>query len=305
MAKAQQVKTRYPGIYRVGDRYEWKIRGDRGMADTIEQARTDKARAEARGPSAASTRGEFGEYARTWIAGYQGRTSRGFTEGSRAGYAETLRLYVIPYFEARNLKPHQIQRQHVKAFIRWMATGPTTAEVKANVGTRRPLAAKTIRKHMAPLKAMFADAVEDGDLPLDTTRVRVNVTGAAAPSDPARPFTAEQLDAVLEAPRTEVEQLLFDTVAATGSRWGETCEWRGKDLATGTNGPVLRIRRAYSDKARDANGKPLGLVKYPKSDTGHRDLPLDPELARRLWRLQRGPEELLFTAPREIGRAHV
>ena len=35
----------------------------------------------------------------------------------------------------------------------------------------------------------------------------------------------------------------------------------------------------------------------PKSDKGRRDLPLATDLARRLWRLQRGPEQLLFTAP--------
>ena len=39
------------------------------------------------------------------------------------------------------------------------------------------------------------------------------------------------------------------------------------------------------------------LVKLPKSDTGRRDIPLEPDLARRLWRLQREPDELLFTAP--------
>ena len=94
------------------------------------------------------------------------------------------------------------------------------------------------------------------------------------------------------------DRLLFDTVAATGPRWGELCEWRGKDLATGPDGPVLRVRRAFSDKARDADGKRVEVVKLPKSEQGRREIPLDPELARRLWRLQRGPDELLFTAPR-------
>ena len=97
--------------------------------------------------------------------------------------------------------------------------------------------------------------------------------------------------------------LLFDTVAATGPRLGEFSEWRGKDLATGPDGPVIRVRRAFTDKARDADGKRVEIVKLPKSDDGRRDIPLDPDLARRLWRLQRGRDDLLFTAARG-GKLH-
>lgn len=299
MAKAKQVKTRYAGIYRVGQRYEWKTRTARGMADTLEEARSTKTRAELNGPVSAAVRGGFADYARTWLAGYQGRTSRGFTEGTRAGYRESLELYAIPFFEARRLKPHHIQRRHVKAFIAWLAAEPTPVERRGTVGLRRPLAPGTIVKHLAPVKAMFADAVEDDDLVVNPANVRINVTSARAPQDDSRPraFTDEQLAAVLAA-ASDQDRLLFDTMSATGSRWGELCEWRGKDLSTGPDGPVLQVRRAYSDKARDANGKRVEIVKLPKSDNGRRDLPLEPDLARRLWRLQRGPDELLFTASR-------
>ena len=299
MAKARLIKTRYPNIYRVGERYEWRGAGHRGTVDTLDEARTAKARAELVGPVPAAVRGGFGDYARTWLAGYQGRTSRGFTEGTRAGYSESLELYAIPFFETRRLKPNQIQRRHVKAFIAWLAATPTAAERRGKVGLRRPLARGTIVKHLAPVKAMFADAVEDDELAVNPANVRVNVTSAEAPKDggEVRAFTDEQLAAVLAAAHTD-DCLLLDTVAVTGARWGEFCEWRGRDLATGPDGPVLRVRRAYSDKARDANGKPLPVIKLPKSDEGRRDIPLDPQLARRLWRLQREPDELLFTAPR-------
>jgi integrase len=145
---------------------------------------------------------------------------------------------------------------------------------------------------------MFADAVENDDLPVNPATVRINLTSPEATDDgdEARAFTDEQLPAVLAAALDD-DRLLFDTVAATGPRWGELCEWRGKDLSTGPDGPLLRVRRAYSDKARDADGKRVAVVKLPKSDKGRRDLPLAPDLARRLWRLQRRPEELLFTAP--------
>jgi integrase len=306
MAKATRVKTRHDGIYQVGDRFEWKYgKQHRGTVDTIDEALDARAKARLAGPSPAAVRGAFDEYARTWLAGYQGRTSRGFTEGSREGYRESLDLYAIPFFEGRRLKPGQIQRRHVKAFIAWLAAEPTAAERAAKTGLHRPLAPRTIVKHLAPLKAMFADAVEDDDLPINPGNVRVNVTARALEHDDdgeARALTDEQLAAVLAAP-LERDQLLIDTVAATGARFGEFCEWQGKDLATGPSGPVLRVRRSFSDKARDADGKRVGLVKLPKSDNGRRDIPLDPELARRLWRLQRRPDELLFTAPRG-GRLH-
>jgi integrase len=207
-------------------------------------------------------------------------------------------LYAIPFFEARRLKPNQIQRRHTKAFVAWLATSPTAAERREKVGLRRPLSPRTIAKHLAPVKAMFSDAVEDDQLTSNPAKVRVNVTSAEVPEDggEARAFIDEQLAGVLDAAGDE-DRLLFDAVAATGARWGELCEWRGRDLATGPDGPVLRVRRAFSDKARDAEGKRLEIVKLPKSDKGRRDLPVEPDLARRLWRLQRGPDELLFQAP--------
>src|SRR3954454_10720671 len=102
MAKAKQIRTRYPGIYRVGKRYEWASwrGGPRGMADTIEAAREAKAEAEGTRSAHATTtdaaRGTFGAYALDWIVSYQGRTSRGLDEGTRADYRRDLERYAIP-----------------------------------------------------------------------------------------------------------------------------------------------------------------------------------------------------------------
>jgi integrase len=298
MAKATRVKTRYPGIYRVGDRYEWRTRTARGMADTLDEARKAKAKAEVNGPVPAAVRGSFGEYARDWIVAYQGRTSRGFAESTRQRYRESLELYAIPYFdEIRKLKVSAIRRQHVKAFIAWLSSAPVEGQPGAG---RRPLSAETVKRTLAPMRAMFADAVEDDLLPTNPATVRVNVAPQSVdpdddnPNGKARPFTDAQLDAVMDAVPDD-RLLMFDVLSATGIRWGEFSELRGRDLVTTAAGPCLRIQRAYSDKFRDANGKRTGITKHPKSDFGCRDLPLDPELARRLWRLQRKPRELLFT----------
>jgi integrase len=68
-----------------------------------------------------------------------------------------------------------------------------------------------------------------------------------------------------------------------------SCPLRGKDLTLKDGVPHLRIRRAYSQHSK--------VVTLPKTSFVRRDLPLRPELARRLWRLQRGADELLFTLP--------
>ncbi len=49
------------------------------------------------------------------------------------------------------------------------------AERREEIGLRRPLAPRTIAKHLAPVKAMFADAVEDDQLAVNPAKVRVNV----------------------------------------------------------------------------------------------------------------------------------
>ena len=301
MAKAKRVKTRYPGVYRVGDRYEWISRrsGMRGMADTLNEARDAKADADRRDPMTPTVaRATFGEYALDWLAAYQGRTARGFSEGTRERYRQALELWAIPYFDrVRRRKFAEVRKPDVRAFIAWLASPDARRRAKVN---DRALSPRTIQATLAPVKAMYADAEDDGLIPSNPAKVRINVQPPNVnPDDDAndrRAFTEDELASVLDA-STDRHRLMFDTLAETGIRWGEACELRGADLKTTPNGPRLAVRRAYSDKGRDADGKRVGAVKYPKSDYGRRDIPLTPDLARRLWRLQRAPGELLFTAP--------
>ena len=71
----------------------------------------------------------------------------------------------------------------------------------------------------------------------------------------------------------------------------------GEVALEATNGVLGAFALGALARARDADGKRVGVVKYPKSNYGRRDIPLTPDLARRLWRLQRAPGELLFTSP--------
>ncbi len=54
-----------------------------------------------RGELVEVTRVLFGAYARDWVAHYQGRTSRGFRDSTRAAYRQMLDDRVIPEPEPR------------------------------------------------------------------------------------------------------------------------------------------------------------------------------------------------------------
>jgi hypothetical protein len=126
----------------------------------------------------------------------------------------------------------------------------------------------------------------------DRPRLGFNPWGRAPPR--AHPARAWRL------PARPARRRVAARVRAPGTQrraLGEFCELRGKDLDREGRHPVLRVRRSYSVKAtRDPNtGERVttGRVKVPKSRHSRRDIPLSPTMARP-WRLQRGPDELLF-----------
>src|SRR4051794_5478812 len=164
MAGAKRVPTRYPGIYKRGDRYTFRVNG-RGRwvtVDTLDEAR-DQQRTGNPADRRAASRQSFGVYALEWIASYRGRTSRGFDQGTRDGYRRALERYAIPYFDKiRRRKVGEIEPRDVRAFAEWLA-GQTTPPTKTHP-KGRPLAQGTIRNAMAPVKALLATALEDGDI---------------------------------------------------------------------------------------------------------------------------------------------
>ena len=138
----------------------------------------------------------------------------------------------------------------------------------------RGLSASSIRKYVAPLKVMFATAVEDGDLPVNpATGLRINAQRVEmTETEPAKAMTRVELAKLL--PMFEDRwQVLFELLAHTGLRISELLGLDWEDLAFG-NSPRLRIRRQYY----------RGTLKlHPKTDAGRRTLPLSPGMARKLW----------------------
>jgi integrase len=184
----------------------------------------------------------------------------------------------------------------VRAFAEWLAEQKRPATKKHKTG--RPLAQGTIRNAMAPVKALLATALEDGDIranPSAGVRVALAEDVQADFQDAAekrRALTLAELGRFLAKLPDDDWRLFFHLLATTGVRWGEVAKLRGKAVTFGKR-PVLRLRRSWSAP----RAKKPGRVKTPKSRYSRRDIPLTKSVARGLWRVQRGPEELLFITP--------
>ena len=167
MSKAKMERTATPGVFRRGTRYvvTWRYRGDqyRESFCTYDEAREAKGHrmtGERKPPSQAT----LAAYAEEWLAGYAGRTSRGFTENTRNAYRYALGL-AIEFFDAgrRETRLVDVEPGDVRKYVLWLE--------------RRGLSSASVVSYMTPLRAMFATALEDGVL-------RVNPC-AASGSTPA------------------------------------------------------------------------------------------------------------------------
>ena len=297
MAGAKMEKTRWPGIYRRGDRwaYEWTdARGKRRRASAAsrEDASARKATEEAK-----ATRGELpdtGGRSRATVAGYAlelfgadlerepgAKPQRGRYQGrqgairdaTRDDYRRDLERYGLPVIGNRPIGK---------------LCAPDLARLAAELAARDGdayLADRTIRRIFAPISAMLATAVEEGvirhnpardvRLPSGRDALRRFDEDADDADDPApgkaRALTREQLAGFLLVvdPRW---RLLFDLLAATGLRVSEAVALRWRDLVLDGDRPAVRVRRA----------RVRGVYGPPKSRHGVRDVPLGFDLVRAL-----------------------
>lgn len=287
-----------PGFYTRGGRVEFRFTDNRGKrrwrsARNVTEAKRLKAELQtdvARGEHRRNSRMTVAAYARSWISTYEGRTSKGIREHSKANLERRL-ADTIEFFG--EMRMAEVEPQDVKSFAAWVAKRPRRgARFKADL---RPLAANTVRLTLVPMKAMFATAYEEGVIRANpaagvkTTTRRDDVDAERK----AKALTDEQLVAILNAiANKELEDgrwlLFFRVLVSLGLRFSEICELRWLDIDFGKR--IVRIRRvAYGDK-----------VGPPKSKYGRRDLRLAPELATALWNARklrggRADGELVFT----------
>jgi len=241
----------HPGIFKRGNRYvvTWKHRGKprKSFHRTLTEARRAKAK-RASGDTEPISRQRFDAYAREWAHSYQGRTGRGINETTRASYADALERHAIPHFGTTRLG--DITAPDVRAFVRKLTDGSG-------------LSARSARRYFAPVRALFAQALDDGHItrnPAAGARVFVRGERTHCP----RTLTPEEIVRLLAAiPDAYRELVAF--IAYTGTRISEALAARWGDIAQEDGAPVL-------------------LIPDAKTDAGVRAVPLSPGTNRMLLR---------------------
>jgi integrase len=216
----------------------------------------------------------FSDHWPNWIEHYSGRTGGGFRETTRAEYRRDLKKEAEPFFG--RMKLAEIEPRHIKEWLTGLAG--------------RGLSASTIRGILAPLRAMLAEASEEG-------LIRSNP--AAGVRVPSLAKTAEQKDKALTVDEVqrlravitkEEDLLLVDFLIVTGLRISEAIALNLGDVDLGRCW-VAVTKRFY--KGFDA----------PKTRYGRRDVPITPELGQRVWELRKArpnasDEDPLFVSPK-------
>jgi integrase len=192
---APLVKTATPGVYKRGRRYVVAFRDSEGRqrrqsARTLVAARQLKAQLAAdvsRGEYRPQSRLTFREYATAWVDDYAGRTAHGLRETTREEYRRNIERRAIPHFGNRRLT--EIGPRDVKAYV----TAVAATGVSRN----------TVRLALAPVRALFATAVEDELIRTNPAAgVRLPAQDGAAQlaeQEQVKALTEPQLAALLEA----------------------------------------------------------------------------------------------------------
>lgn len=256
--------TRTPGVYRRGQGYVVRFRDTSGRqrqrsARTLAEARRLKSELSAdvsRGEYRPDTKTTFAAYAGTWVTSYSGRTSRGLRAETMRDYQRDL-ARAVEWFGRRRLA--EVGPADVKAYARHLSESK--------------LAASTVRRYLAPVKALFATAVEDGLLRANPTagvRLGRSVADEGPEGENVKALSPEELVKLVKELPEGPQRLLVVVLANTGLRLSEALglRWSGLDVA----GRRLSVR----ERVRE------GKLGAPKSRSGARAVPLSRSLAREL-----------------------
>lgn len=300
MAGAKLEPTRYPAIYRRGRRYvfEWTgadNRRRRATADTLDDARRLKAEREEEARDGLAPAEQPGT-GRLTVAVYardlfgcdldrpaDRKPARGRFQGRRGAirqrtldtYRRDLENHVLPVLGGHKLAA--VRSQHIKRLL---------ADLAARDGDEY-LRDSTLRAIFAPLRAMLAEAAEEGLIDhnpaavvkvpsgRDALRQHDNQDDDDDAEDPepgrARALTREQLGTFLAVVHPDWRPL-FELLAVTGLRISEAAALRWQDVAHSGARPVVRVRRSYV----------APRFGPPKSKYGKRDVPIPLAMADRL-----------------------
>jgi integrase len=275
------TKSKHPGVYPRGRRFAYTWRDKDGVQRwgseaTREEAWRSKSRRDGSRRSADAE--TVVEYARDWIKRYPGRTTAGISKETREDYGRDLERHVLPFWGSR-LRLVDLDPRDISDLVQHLA--------------EKDLADATIKKVLAPLKAMLLTAVAERAIPTSpATGVVLPVRPKIEEDDeqPTKSLTDEQLDRLLAAADPAWLCLLL-VLALAGLRISEALALRWKDVTFEGDAPELRVRRRWRK----------GAFAPPKSKWGKREVPLAPDLAAALadrYAEQGGePDDLVFPGP--------
>ena len=210
--------------------------------------RSEISTAAGKGEAIVPTRKTVNEAADELIAGMtagtiMNRSSRIYKPSVVRGYEASLRLHIRPEIGA--LKLSQVHRERVKRLLRkWTEDGQT---------------ASTVRNNLDPLRVIFREALEDGQITVDPTAGLRVPHGSGKRERVADRAEAQQLIDALPAG----QQAFWACAFYGGLRRGElrALRWDDVDLTAG----VIRVARSWDDKEGDV---------ATKTAAGERTVPL-------------------------------
>jgi integrase len=234
-------------------------------ARTLAEARSLKAVVQAdiaRGEYRTLGRITFLDYVCEWLPSYSGRTSRGLRNSTRREYAIDLGI------DPGTNRPLEPARGAVAFFGKRRLTEIEPRDVKLYVRSLedRGLAPASVARRFAPLRALFATAVEDGLIRSNpATGVRRIASSRALDEEVVKALTEPELGRLLAAVPDQW-RLLIVFMVHTGLRISEVValRWRDVDVARSR----IRIRRAFRN----------GEFVAPKSRYARREVPISPEM---------------------------
>ena len=159
----EEERTRIPGIFKRRGIYTFRYYDRQGKvrrssAPTLAAAKRKRSELNtdvARGDHNPSTSQTFSNYADQWIETYAGRTRRGFREETRDDYKRILDADAKPFLG--KMRIGDVRAQDIKAYIQHVST----REVRRG-GIDQRVKPNTVRLSLAPVRAMFATALEEG-----------------------------------------------------------------------------------------------------------------------------------------------
>ena len=258
------VRTATPGVYRRGSRFVvvWRHRGRQHKQSCLSYteaiALRDRRRAGDTRPDWRPHRKDsFRRYARLWVDEYRGRTHKGLDESTREDYRLSLEAWAIPALG--QLRISDVIPRDIRQLVLRME--------------QRGLRPSTIRKHLAPVKLLFATAYEDLVVDRDPTlTIRVAEYRPDIQSQPPRrkALTHEELARLLDALEPRY-RLVVEFVVHTGLRCSEVAGlcWEHVVLAPPA---TVSVRQQFRN----------GRLKPPKTPHSVRTIPLAPGMAARL-----------------------